>query len=363
MKLGARIFKTGIAIILALLLADLLYFPSPIFAGIAAIFAIQPTIYRSYLSIIEQIQGNVVGALIAISFVLLFGNNVFIIGLAAIIVITINLKINIEKTISLSLVTLIAIMETPGEEFIEFALIRFLTIMMGVLSAFIVNFVFLPPKYENKLYNNITDVTEEIIRWIRFSIRHASEHHLLKNDIEHIKDDLIKLDQLFLMFKEERNYFKKLNLVKTRKLVLYRQMITTTKRALEALKRLHRYENVLTQMPQDFQNAVQTQLDCLINHHEQMHLKYIGKIRTQRSVFDDQDSCHSKKELFDLFLDQQHKVDDPHSPLLFHSMQITAAIIEYREQIEHLETLINSFQSFHKEENEMKIDEDRNTDM
>ncbi|WP_147535584.1 FUSC family protein [Bacillus marasmi] len=347
MKLGARIFKTGIAIILALLLSELLKLPSPVFAGIAAIFAIQPTIYRSYLSIIEQIQGNLIGAIIAVSFVLLFGNDVIIIGLAAIIVITINLKLNIENTIGLSLVTLIAIMETPGDEFIQFGLIRFSTIMLGVLSAFIVNLVFIPPKYENKLFDKITEVTEEIIRWIRYSIRHASEHRLLKHDISKIKDSIIKVDQLFLMYMEERNYFKKITLVKSRKLVIYRQMVATTKRALEVLKRLHRYENELQQMPTEFQKAVQAQLDCLINHHEQMLLLFIGKIKPNAAL-DNHEHCMSKQELFDLFLAQQKDFDDPQSPILFHSMQVISSIIEYREQIEHLETLITSFQAFHK---------------
>lgn len=358
MKLGARIFKTGIAIILSLLLADLLQLPSPVFAGIAAVFAIQPTIYRSFLSIIEQIQGNFIGAAIAISFVLLFGNHIFIIGLAAIIVITINLKLKIGNTISLSLVTLIAIMETPGDEFIQFGIIRFSTIMLGVLSSFIVNLVFLPPKYENKLYNKISNLTEETAKWIRQSTRHASEHQLLKNDIEKMKEDLRKLDELYFMYKEERSYLKKNTLVKSRKLVVYRQMILSTKRELEALKRLHRYENELTQMPFAFQSAVQSQLDCLINHHEQLLLKFIGKIRTQ-GIFEEQDLCLTKKELFDLFLAQQKEVDDPHSPMLFHSMQVISTIIEYREQIEHLETLINSFQAFHKDENEVSIEEEK----
>ena len=66
MTLGARILKTGIAIVLALFLAQLLNAPTPVFAGISAIFAIQPTVYRSYLSIIEQVQGNIIGAIIAV---------------------------------------------------------------------------------------------------------------------------------------------------------------------------------------------------------------------------------------------------------------------------------------------------------
>jgi uncharacterized membrane protein YgaE (UPF0421/DUF939 family) len=358
MKLGARIFKTGIAIMLSLWLADLLELPTPVFAGIAAVFAIQPTIYRSFLSIIEQIQGNIIGAFIAIIFVLLFGNHVFIVGLAAIIVITINVKLKNYSTISLSLVTLIVIMETQGDGFIQFGVIRFLTIMLGVLSAFIVNLVFLPPKYENKLYNKIANLTNESAKWIRHCTRHASEHQLLKNDIEKMKDGLVKLEQLYFMYKEERSYFKKSDLVKSRKLVVYRQMILTTKRALESLKRLHRYENELTLMPIELQNVIQTQLDDLINFHEQQLLKFIGKVRIN-CVFQESDHCLSNKHLFDLFLAQQKEIDDPDSPILFHSMQIIASIIEYREQIAHLETLINSFQAFHKNENEVTIQEEK----
>lgn len=74
MKLGARIFKTGVAIVFALFIAETLHLSHPVFAGIAAIFAIQPSIYRSYLTIVEQIQGNIIGATVAILFVLLFGD-------------------------------------------------------------------------------------------------------------------------------------------------------------------------------------------------------------------------------------------------------------------------------------------------
>src|SRR6185437_10672918 len=143
MKLGARIFKTGIAIVFALFLAEALQLPHPIFAGIAAIFAIQPSIYRSYLTIVEQIQGNVIGAIIAISFVLIFGHQLVVIGLAAVIIILIMLKFGLEKSISLALVMMIAIMEIKGEEFLSYALLRFLTILIGVFAAFAVNLLFM----------------------------------------------------------------------------------------------------------------------------------------------------------------------------------------------------------------------------
>lgn len=116
MKLGARIFKTGIAITLALYLASWLGLPTPVFAGIAAIFAIQPSIYRSFLTIVDQVQANIIGAATAIIFGLIFEPSPIIIGLTAVIVITINLKLKIENTISIALVTVIAILESSGEQ-------------------------------------------------------------------------------------------------------------------------------------------------------------------------------------------------------------------------------------------------------
>ncbi|MGG0718339.1 aromatic acid exporter family protein [Robertmurraya massiliosenegalensis] len=356
MKLGARILKTGIAIVLALLLAEVFQLPSPIFAGIAAIFAVQPTIYRSYLSIIEQIQGNVIGAIVAVLFVLTLGNNVAVIGLAAIIVITINLKLNISNTISLSLVTLIAIMESPGDEFIEFAVIRFLTILLGILSAFIVNLVFLPPKYEKKLYYRIANMTEEATKWIRMNTRHASEHSFLKKDIEKIKDDLVKVNQLYLMYKEERSYFKKNTATKARKLVIYRQMISTTKKAIEILKRLHRFENDVIHLPDDFHLEIQHQLDFLIERHEQIMLKFIGKVKRERTVEDDK-LCLNRQELFSLFIAKQKEIDYENEVTFFHIMQLISFIIEYDEHLNHLDVLVTSFKSYHTKENEVNMEE------
>lgn len=356
MKLGARILKTGIAIILSLYLGQLLHSPSPVFAGIAAIFAIQPTIYRSYLTIIEQIQGNIIGAILAVIFVLLLGNHIIVIGLAAIIVIILNLKLKLGNTIGLSLVTLISIMETQSGDFIHFAGIRFTTIMIGVFSAFIVNLVFMPPKYENKLYFKIVDTTEEIIKWIRLSTRHDYDHYLLKTDITKFKDSIQVMGQFYSMYKEERSYFKKNNPEKSRKLVIYRQLNITAKKALDTLKRLHRFENELLQLPEDYTHTIQEQLDSLIYHHEQVLLRFIGKIPTPPPFETEEIVYLNKQDLLDTFLEHQKENSDPNNPSPYHLMQIVASIIDYGEQVEHLDTLITSFHSYHH--NEVSIEED-----
>lgn len=77
MRLGARIFKTGIAIILAMSIASLL--PDNIglktLAGVSAVVAMQPSVYRSIKTVSEQAIGNVIGALLAVTMVTIFNNN------------------------------------------------------------------------------------------------------------------------------------------------------------------------------------------------------------------------------------------------------------------------------------------------
>lgn len=354
MKLGARILKTGIAITLAIYISMLLELPSPSFAGIAATFAVQPSIYRSYQSILEQVQANFIGAFFAIVFVFSFGSGPIVIGLVSIIVILINLKLKIETTIPLALVTVIAIMESPDENFIIFALMRFAAIMIGVFASFLINLVFLPPKYETKLYYKIVDNTKDIIQWSRVSTRNISEHTVLKNELERIKENMIKIDNLFLLYKEERNYNKKKQHTKGRKLVLFRQMILTTNVAFETLKKLYRIENEFFHLPKSFQEEFKDILDQALTFHEQILFKYIGKIRSGVSSDVIEEIKEKKLLLTNSFIKYktENEIDDK---TFDHLILLISIIVDYCEQLEHLDKLIDSFQTYHKEDNEVKI--------
>ncbi|EMA6345078.1 aromatic acid exporter family protein [Bacillus cytotoxicus] len=357
MKLGARILKTGIAITLALFASILLHLPSPVFAGISAIFAVQPSVYRSYLTALEQIQANVIGAVFAIAFAFAFGNNPFIIGLTCILVIALTLQLRLENTISIALVTVIAIMEYQGENFFDFALLRFATIMTGIIAASLVNLIFMPPKYETKLYYRIVDNTEEIVKWIRMNSRQASDFTTLKTDIDRMKEKMIKLNHYYLLYKEERSYTKTIRFAKIRKLVLFRQMLATTSRALSTLKSLHRTENELRHMPESFQESIQNELDSLTNYHEQVLLKFIGKAKKQQSVEMLDEVETGKQELIDIFMDYQNKDDEESYKIWLHLFPLISSIINYSEEVEHLDLLVDSFYTYHKPEDELQISE------
>ena len=357
MRLGARIIKTGVAIVLALFVAELLHLPQTVFAGIAAIFAIQPSIYRSYLKIVEQIQGNIIGAIVAITFVLIFGHQLVVIGLAAVTIILIMNKLKLEASISMALVMMIAIMEIRGDEFLIYALLRFSTIVTGVLSAFLVNLLFMPPKYETKLFQSIHQAQDEIIRWTRLAGRQASEHVATKKSIKNLNERLTQVDQLYLFFKEERSYFKKSSRSKARKLVIYRQMIVTSKRSYEVLQKLHKYENELIDLPEQFRMLVQERLDSLLTYNEQLHLKFVGKLKTDSENVESSDDYVQRHEVLEIFVREVAITKEEEEFSAYHLLHILSAILNYEEQLEHLDRLIISLQKHHENEMNLKLQE------
>lgn len=361
MKLGARVLKTGVAIVFALFLAELLQVPSPVFAGIAAIFAIQPSIYRSYLTILEQIQGNIIGATVAVIFGLIFGHHIVAIGIAAIIVIGLMMKFKLEKSISLALVTVVAVMEVQGDDFIMFGIIRFSTVMIGVFAAFVVNLVFLPPRYEVKLFKMINSLQDDTIRWTRLAVRQASEHTSTKMALTKLKSRMNELDTMYDFYKEERSYFRNQKFVKSRKLVVYRQMITTSKKSLELLHRLHRHENELANLPEQFQLMIQERLDFLLTYHEQLLLKYTGKLRPEHSKWTRHEEYLQGSELMEIFIKQiangQPGEEEPQLSN-YHLLYILSRILDYEENLEHLDTLIVSYRSYHSGEKNDDLETD-----
>ena len=95
-------------------------------------------------------------------------------------------------------------------------------------------------------------------------------------------------------------------------------------------------------------------MEYLIIQHQQVQLKYIRKIKSSYEFEKEQGLSH--QELLLLFLSLQKEVQDENEQDIYHMMALTSAMIEYEEHIEHLDTLISSFQTFHKDDDELKID-------
>ncbi|MBU9710190.1 aromatic acid exporter family protein [Evansella tamaricis] len=356
MRLGARIFKTGLAVTLALYSALWLGFESQGFAALAAFLSVQPSVRKSVQLIWDQIQANLLSAALAVTFVLAFGHEPFVVGVVVMLVIAIHLKLKKEAIIPLAVVTAIVIMGSPTDDFIPFATNRFFLIFIGVISAFIVNLIFLPPKHENLLYHKLVNTNDQILQWIRLITRHEADYKALKKDVPKLQELMSKLEGMFVLYREERHYLRKNEYARMRKVVLFRQMVNSTGKSHRILKALSKYENELQHLPESMQDIIRDHLDYLTNYHERILLKYTGKVKAHTTEELYEEVGLGKRQLTELYLTFYDDSNVDRNEWI-HFFPVIAMIIEYSEELERLDRLVDGFFTFHRSENKVKIRE------
>nr|MBO2479583.1 hypothetical protein [Bacillota bacterium] len=279
MRFGARIFKTGLTVALALYISIWLGLEPPVLAAIAAALTIQPSVYRSWKNGLEQVQSNLIGAAVATIFTLALGNEPYIIAMVVMLVIGIILKLKLEKSTSLAVVTVLAMMTVPQEEFLQFGLARFLLILLGVLSSFVINIVFFRPQYEKKLFELHKPLMDQIAVSLRFFLDPARDAKESRKDIQEMKRLQQNAEELYQLLEEESTHFQKSRFSQRRKLVVYREMIRLTQEALHFLEKAEHHRSNLENLERPLQETLVAWLEQVAYAQESIYLLFEKKLR------------------------------------------------------------------------------------
>ncbi|HHW36442.1 MAG TPA: aromatic acid exporter family protein [Bacillales bacterium] len=338
MMLGPRVIKTGIAVTLALYICSYFNLQSAVFAGVAAIFTIQPSIYRTWKQVWDQVQTNTLGAIIALLALYFLGNDPAAIGLVMIIVILISLKLNMEGTISLTLVTVLAIMSAPGiEENWIFALHRFGIILIGMISALVVNIFIYPPKYKKSYLNKVHDIFQNMALLMRTAISNEMTEKSYQEQMKELENDILKLEELYKLFDEEREKMAKINNINLREIVVFKQMLKSLQQGFLVLENINDF--YFQSKPNPDENMLfDNHIEHLVKYHELYLLKYDGKIKTDEPELEEDLVAHSKifleKVIASYNLDHEQKI---------HLAVIALSIYKYSFHIERLNRVVEQY--------------------
>lgn len=337
MTLGPRVIKTGIAVTLALYICSLLKLDSAVFAGVAAIFTIQPSIYRTWKQVWDQVQTNTLGAIVALIALYFLGNDPIIIGIVMIIVILISLKLEMESTMSLTLVTVLAIMSAPGNEDLSFALHRFGIILIGMTAALLVNIFIYPPKYKKNYLDKVHSVFQNMSILMRTSISNEMTEKSFQEQMKQLEEDLLKLEEQYKLFDEEREKMAKLNNMNVREIVVFKQMLKSLQQGFIVLENIDAF--YFQSKPDDNENLLfDLHLEHLIKYHEIFLLKYDGKIKLDEPQLEEeiikQTSAFLEKVIDSYNRDHEQKIK---------LAVVGSSIYKYAFQIERLNRLIDQY--------------------
>ncbi|PLT33187.1 aromatic acid exporter family protein [Bacillus sp. V5-8f] len=342
MVLGARVLKTGIAVTAALLICSILNLQPAVFAGVAAIFTIQPSVYRTWRHLLDQVITNIIGALAALFSIYFLGDSPIMIGLVMILVISLCLKLKMESTIPLTLVTVLAIMSAPANENLEFIFNRCLIIFVGIACAMVVNFAILPPKYKQNYLDKVNSAFTNLSLLLRTAVSNEMKEKSFQEHHEKLLSDIGKLEEQFKLFDEERGNLVKLNELDVREIVVFKQMLKTIKQAEQVLENINEHY-FQSRANDDEDEFFDQQLEELIKEHEYVLLKFEGKIKAEESDFEN-DMMKKSEAFFEQVLHNylQNKEQK------FRLMIIASSIVEYSYHLRRLNQLIGQFQAAKK---------------
>lgn len=334
MTIGARVLKTGLAVSVALYICSLLNYSPAIFAAVAAIFTIQPSIYQSWQHIWEQLSTNVLGAVIALAAGMLFGNDPMAVGFVCIIVIILCIKIKMDSTIALTLVTVMAIIEAPGEGW-EFALNRFLIILIGMGSAFLVNIVIFPPKHKHHFTTQISSAFNQMSLLLRTVVSNEMKESIFKAEHQALLGTLRRLEEKYSVFEDERIIRQRSKHRHNRQLVLFKHLLGALHRGTDVLGNVE--EHYFASAHNDeIDRVFDRHMEELIKFHEYILLKYEGKIKPGSSHHDvEADNEQFMREVLGYYNDQ------PEDRLRM--VAVASSIYEYGFQLKRLDKVVDHY--------------------
>jgi len=169
--IGWRIIKTGIAVALCIWIAQLLRFEYPFYSAIAAVIAMQATIEGSLKTGIHRMKGTIVGAVTGYAFALVMVKNPWWTGLGLIVTMTILKFMKWQDAMSIASIVFIAISVNLTGNSLDYSLNRIVDTALGIIVAYLVNRLVLPPRYHKETERSFQDARHHVIYVYQMAFR------------------------------------------------------------------------------------------------------------------------------------------------------------------------------------------------
>jgi len=243
MKIGPRTLKTGIAVTLSLMVADFLKIDGPIYAVIAAIIVMQPSVTDSWQKGVDRILGTIMGAIAGAIFVSISPGNPLLAGIGTIVLILIMNKLQWGEAIVIGTVVFIGIFIGADTGYVKYAFHRTMDTSLGIIIAVIINYIIYPPDYYGKVMEetkrNFMDILKYSIRTLEVLLYEDDERmDILENQIQRIEEVLITSEKLLEIQEKEKKVIPKGD-------IKYKEMLISHRLEKEIFQHLQNVQDVL----------------------------------------------------------------------------------------------------------------------
>ncbi len=209
--LGGRVLKTGLAVAIAVSIAQALGMDRVTLTAIVAVVTVQKTFYHSLLQSIAKVGSVLMGAILGTTLGALIGNNPFTFALVTILAIVFCLKMKWQEQIPITLVTAVHMISYLGGSFqwVTFAEQIFLA-FIGAVSALGVNYFF-TPNHNQEIRSIIKEIDLELRKMLdeiasRILSPESNQDQNFTDRCEILREEIHQAMETSKLFREEQKF-------------------------------------------------------------------------------------------------------------------------------------------------------------
>ena len=200
--IGMRSIKTGLAVVICLVLYSYIPLTEPILAVLVAISSIQNNIDDSVTFSKNRLIGTFLGTIIGIIYNQIAGQSVVFIALGVIALITLLNKLNQSKSILIAMAVFVSIITgvVQGNPVI-YGLNKFANTLLGITVGFLINYFIKPPNQVEIMKQNVIGAVEEI--------EYVIKELIFTNnpiDLASLKQELLDIEISLKIYKQDEKY-------------------------------------------------------------------------------------------------------------------------------------------------------------
>jgi len=184
------VFKIAVAAAVSFLIVQQLHWNYPMYSVVAAIIVMSTTYNSTYTLAIQRVIGTIIGALGGAIFAVIFGSNVFSLGIAVFLT-TLLASWKFQETSKLAgPVSAIVILNYAGSAWF-YAWMRFLETLVGVVVALLVNYFLFPTHAGDELRKSLAQTLIKLEEFYSLVTKAALKDKYNRSTAEVLKGQII----------------------------------------------------------------------------------------------------------------------------------------------------------------------------
>jgi len=340
LQIGPRTIKTGLAVILALIISNLFNL-SPILPAISAATTLLPSVYQTWKQFLEEAEANLIGAFLTLVSLWILGDNPanpLAIGIVIMAAISILLAFGFGRTIPHVVLMIIVILESvegATDPLWQIVLIRYLLVMLGIGCALGVNALIFPPRYGNVYYQKASKLFEKLLVVTR-AIAFEGKVTPYRSAIDKMGRSMLETKTLFNLHREEIRGSRQRHVSLLRNLIILQHMQSCLERGVATAERFREREKALNSIADELRSELFYHLMHIAQRQEKVLLTYDLLLTEEPLAMEDlvKENIAFVKHSF---LDR----DELEEEIIMEILPIVVAMNEWIQELESFEKRLN----------------------